>query len=528
MRGSNKEKSVGERLDSWKEIARYLGREVRTVQRWSLARSLPVHRLPGGGRPRVFSLKSEIDAWLQASTREVQGETASVAVLPFLNLAGDPENQYFGDGLADDIINALVRLPGLRVTARTSSFAFSARGEDVHRIGVQLGATWLIEGSVRRDRGRVRVSAQLVNTHDGYHAWSESYDRRVTDIFAIQEEIANSIAAALRMKLTPVRPRGRQAPDLAAYDLWVKGRSISQQYTLEAYAQARECYEAALARDSRFARPYFGLAELIFYGVQFGLAPEPDALPRIRESITKSLELDDQCGDAHAMLGICRGILDYDWPGAESAFRRAFELSPGSAAILSQHAWYHLVPTRRIAQAIEQAQQGVALDPLSPFARGMLGLVLVAAREYPRAAEECRRAVELAPGLWWLHWFYGTALLLQGNVVQGYKESLLAYERIHQPLMVGGMAFVSALCRQRKKAKQLLSELTAMSAMDYVPPAAFALAYLGLGDDRAFEWFNKAINARDPVVTHLPSMPLYDNIRNDPRFGKLLAKMRLA
>jgi len=518
---------VGERLDSWKEIARYLGREVRTVQRWASARNLPVHRLPGGGRPRVFSRKSEIDAWLRAGAQEAREDTASVAVLPFLNLACDPENQYFGDGLADDVINALVRLPGLRVTARTSSFAFSARGEDVRHIGAQLGATWLIEGSVRRDRDRVRVSAQLVNTHDGYHAWSESYDRQITDIFAIQEEIAGSIAAALKLKLLPPRTTPYQTADMEAYDLWVKGRSISQEYTLEAFAQARVCYEAALARDPRFARLYFGLAELLFYGVQFGLAPEPDALPRIHDSITKSLELDDQCGDAHAMLGVCRGILDYDWPGAESEFRRALELSPGSAAVHSQHAWYHLVPRMRIGEAIDEAQQAVALDPLAPFARGVLGLVLVAARRYAQAAEECRRAVELAPGLWWLHWFYGTALLLQGKLFRGYRESLLAYEQIHQPLVVGGMAFVYALALKRKKAKQLLSELTEMSRRNYVPPAAFALACLGLGDDRAFEWFNKAIDARDPIVTHLPCMPIYDGIRSDPRFSALLTKMHL-
>jgi adenylate cyclase len=518
---------VGERLDSWKEIAKYLGREVRTVQRWALARSLPVHRLPGGGRPRVFSLKSEIDAWLQAGGHEVDKETTSVAVLPFMNLAGDQENQYFGDGLADDVINALVRLPGLRVTARTSSFAFSQRGEDVRHIGAQLGAAWLIEGSVRRDRGRVRVSAQLVNTHDGFHAWSESYDRQVTDIFAIQDEIAGSIAAALKLTLAPARAVAPQTGDMTAYELWMKGRSISQQYTLEAFAQARACYEEALARDPRFARPYFGLAELLFYGVQFGLAPEPDALPRIHESITKSLELDDQYGDAHAMLGICRGILDYDWPGAESAFRRALELSPGSAPVLIKHAWYHLVPRMRIAEAIDEAQQAIALDPLSPFVRGAFGLVLVAARRYARAAEECRKAIELASGLWWLHWFYGTALLMQGKLVRGYREAHLAFQKIHQPLVVGGMAFVYGLSLQRKKAKQLLSELTAMSQTTYVPPLAFAWAYLGLGDDRAFEWFDKAIDARDPAITHLPSMPLYDSIRGDSRFHAMLERMHL-
>jgi len=183
----------------------------------------------------------------------------------------------------------------------------------------------------------------------------------------------------------------------------------------------------------------------------------------------------------------------------------------------------------RVAEAVEEAQQAVTLDPLSPHVRGRLGMILLAARQYRRAAEECRRAVELAPGLWWLHWFYGTTLLLQGNTAQACQECLLAYQQIRQPLVVGSMAFVYGLCGLRKKAQQLLSELTAMSSTHSVPPVAFALAHLGIGDDRAaFEWFDRAIDARDPIVTHLPSMPLYDGIRNDPRFERLLARMHLA
>ncbi len=518
---------MADRLDSWKEIARYLGREVRTVQRWAASRKLPVHRLPGGGRPRVFSLKPEIDAWMNEKEQEQGQDAASVAVLPFLNISGSDENQYFGDGLAEEIINALVRIPGLRVTARTSSFAFSARGHDVRDIGTQLGTAWLLEGSVRRDRHRVRIAAQLINTDNGYHAWSECYERRLTDIFDIQEEIARSIAQALKIKLALPSLPLPHTEDMTAYDLWVKGRSISQQFTLKAFAQARECYEAALLRDPRFARPHFGLAELLFYGVQFGLAPEPDALSRVRAAITQSLELDDRSGDAHALLGICLGVLDHDWPGAEAAFLRALGLSPGSALILIQHAWYHLTPRRRIAAAIEAGQQAVELDPLSPLARGLYGLIWVAARDYPRAVEECRRSVELAPSLWWLHWFYGTALLMQGRFIQGFRECRLAYDQIHQPLIVGAMSFIYGLSLRRKKAKQLLSELQEMSRNEYVPPIAFALAYFGIGDDRVFEWLDKAIDARDPIVTHLPSMPLYDSIRDDPRFRVLLAKMHL-
>jgi TolB-like protein len=519
-----------ERLDSWKEIARYLGREVRTAQRWSLARGFPVHHLPGGKRPRVFALRSEIDAWLQGEAQAPHEEAASVAVLPFLNLAGGKGDQYFGDGLAEDIINALVRIPGLRVTARTSSFGFSPRGQDARRIGASLGVAWLIEGSVRRYRKRVRVSAQLINTCDGYHAWSESYDKLLTDVFEIQDEIARSIAGALRLKLVPP-PAERQTDDMEAYDLWIRGRSISQQYTPEAITRALECYEAALARDPGFARPYFGLAELLFYGFQFGLTTQPEIRARIREAITTSLQLDDLCGEAHAMLGVCRGIFDYDWQGADSSFRRAIELSPGSSSVLIHHVWYHLVPRLRIAEALEEAKQAVALDPLSPLTRGLFGLVLVVARQFARASEECRTALRLAPGLWFLRWFYSTALLLEGKVDRGLREARRVYRQINQPLVIGAMALIYGLflgSEGRKPAERLLAELKEASRTEYVPPIAFAMAYLGLKDDHVFEWLDRAIGARDPVVTHLPSMPLYDGIREDPRFHALLAKMHLA
>ena len=519
---------MGERLESWKEIATYLGREVRTVQRWALDRGLPVHRLPGGDRPRVFSLKSEVDNWLHGGpSRRPDGHT-TVAVLPFLNLSGDPEGQFFGDGLADDVINALVKIPGLRVTARTSSFFFGDRGRDVREIGRRLGARWLIEGSVRRDGGRVRVSAQLVNAGDGFHAWSEVFDRKLTDLFSIQDDIAEAIASALQMKLAIGRLSGRPTADLQAYDLWVKGRSISYQFTPAALALARDCYDAAIARDPSFARPYFGLADLLFNGVQFGLVPSQGALPTIHSAITRSLQLDDGFHEAHALMGVVRGILDYDWVGAAASFQRALELGPGSATVLIQHAWYHLVPRMEIARAVEQAQQAVTLDPLSPRVHGQLGLVWMTARDYTRAVQECRVAVDLAPGLWWTHWVYGTALLLQGRFAQGLRESRRLYEEIHHPMVVGAMALIAGLMLRRTLARTFVEELEAMSRTMDVPPTAFALAYIGLGDDRMFEWLNKAIDARDPVMTHLPSMPLYDGIRDDPRFKALLVRMNLA
>ncbi|MCG6989485.1 MAG: hypothetical protein LJF06_15080 [Gemmatimonadetes bacterium] len=515
-----------ERLNSWKAIAVYLGREVRTVQRWAKDRDLPVHHVPGGARPRVFALKSEIDAWLTRSGNEARDRGVSVAVLPFVNLTGDEGDRLFGDGLADDLINELVRIPDLRVIARTSSFAFGDGGRDVREIGARLGAGWLVEGSIRRDQGRMRISAQLVSARDGSHAWSHRFDRDLTDIFAIQDELARAIAMALKVKLTHESVTARPS-DPAAYDLWVKGRAVSQRFTPEAFAEARECYEAAIARDPLFARPHFGLADLLFCGAQFGLADSPGVVPRAREAIVRSLGLDHRFGEAHAVMGIFRGLLDYDWAGAEADFRRAFDLSPGSAAVLSQHAWYHLVPRMRLDEAVDEAQRAVVLDPLSPSAHGFLGLVLTVARQYARACDACRTAVELAPGLWWLHWFYGTALMGRGDIDEALRQCWQVYEQVRQPLVVGCMAGVCGLLGRRRKAEELLRELELMARSSPTPPVAFGVAYLGLGDDRVFEWFDRAIAARDAIATHLPSMPIYDGIRSDPRFPGLLAKMGL-
>ncbi len=516
------------RLNSWKEIAAYLGREVRTVQRWALSRRLPVHRLPGGPRPRVFATTAEIDAWIHAGPPMVGGDhRPTVAVLRFLSLTDRSEDHYFADGLAEDIIDRLVRIRGLRVIARTSSFAMAGVCDDARHIGARLGADLLLEGSVRRDGPRVRVSAQLVSSRDGVHVLSRSYDRRLTDLFAIQDEIAESIARELKVALLPKEAVPQRSRNAEAYDLWVKGRSISQQYTAEAAARALECFEAAMARDPGFARPHFGKADVLFYLGQFGLSPRPGALALAREAVVRALELDEQYAEAHALLGTLQGMLDYDWRGAERSFDRALELSPGSAKILSEHAWYHLTPRLQLERAIDQAQSAVILDPLSPRAHGFLGLVLVCARHSGRAVEECRTALELAPTLYWLRWFYGTALLAHGRVAAGIREFRRVCDEVHDPLIVGLMSGLYGMSRQRTKARALLAELHGTSRTSYVPPFAFAFAHLGLGNDCVFEWLNKAIDARDPIITHLPSMPLYDGIRDDPRFGELLRRINL-
>jgi TolB-like protein len=524
---SSRWQPVSERLDSWKDIAAYLGREVRTVQRWESERALPVHRLPGGDKPRVYALKPELDAWLGARGAEPV-ETPSIAVLPFVNLSGDKENEYFSDGLADEILNALTRVPRLRVTARTSSFAFRGREQDVREIGARLGASALLEGSVRREAGRVRVSAQLVSSKDGYHLWSENYDRELDGIFAVQDDIAAAVARELKARLGPRTLVERPTADLEAYNQWLKGRYVGGRWTPEAVAEARECYAAALARDPQFALPYVALADLLFEASWFGLAQPVEACREAKEAVLKALALDDTLGEAHSILGALRGVAEYDWANAEKAFERALELCPGSVAVRHRYAWYFLTPKLRIAEALTELRQAVGQDPFSPLLHSVLGFVLIAAREYERAEAECRVAVDLAPGLWWPQFFLSCALIPQGKAEEGIARVRLACDRIGGgPLAIAAMCLTYGLLGCTDEAARMLAQLEETGRTTPVPALALAWAYLGLGDERVFEWLGKAIDERHPAVIHMPWEPMYDGIRGDPRFRALLARMGL-
>ncbi len=520
---------IPDRLDSWKSIAAYLGREVRTVQRWAVFRHLPVHHLPCGERPRVFALKSEIDGWLTASAPGEAADLPTIAILPFVTLSENLTDQYFGDGLADDIIDSLARLPDLRVTARTSSFSFRNAPLDIREIGRRLGAANLLEGSIRRVGDRVRVSAQVVSAHDGYHVWSQSYDRQLLDVLAIQSEIANSIAFALKIRLASEPLKPRRTENLEAYELWLKARSVGAANTPEAFAQAHECYAAAVRLDPEFAEPYADAAAALFHAAEFGMNNSPDTPRQARDLVLKALELNDSLAEAHAVLGMVRCMVDYDWPGAEFSFQRALQLNPGSTFSRMRYAWYCLLPQGRVGEALLEAEETVAQDPLNPMNHTTLGLVFLVGQDAARAEEECRVAGELAPGLWMPQWCLGASMLMRGKLLQGFRHCRNVRNRFpRQPAITGGMCMLYASFFRKKKAREMLAQLDGLAITSYVPPVAYAMAYLGLGDDRAFEWFDKAIEVRDPGLTQLASLPFFDRNRGDPRFQALLRKMNLS
>lgn len=521
-----------DRLDSWKEICTYLGRDRRTLGRWEEERGLPVHRMPGGDRPRVYALKPEIDAWLRAASRRAAGPAAAtppgtpvVAVLPFVVLAGDKESEYFGDGLADDVIGALTRIPDLRVIARTSSFAFRGKDRDVRRIGSRLGASALLEGSLRHVGNRIRVSAQLVATSDGCHLWSETFDRELLDVFAIQDEIAESISRALSVRLAGRRRTRRAGPDIGAWELWLKGRSTALEYTPDALLRANECFRAAHRLDATFALPHLGLAEMAWQATSFGLLSVRTGLAQVRAGIDAALALDDSLGEAHALDGVLRGLLDFDWERAGRCFERALEENPSSGDVRRHYAWNHLATRGRLAEADRVLDELVRLDPLSPLPLTTSGLLKFSRRDFAGAASSFRRAVEILPSLWWARYFLGATTLFSGDVPRGKALCEEALRSHPGPVAEGARAVVSGFAGETRPPREILDRL--LAAPGPVSPVAVAWACIGARDDRAFEWLGRCIDEREPVILHFPHMPIYDGLRGDPRFAALLRRMRL-
>lgn len=524
-----------DRLDSWKEICAYLGRDRRTLGRWERERGMPVHRVPGGERPRVYAVPAELDRWLRqgteappaAPTRPDAPESPVVAVLPFAILAGDRESEFFGDGLADDVIDAMTRVPDLRVIARTSSFAFRGKNVDVRQIGARLGASVLLEGSLRRSGSRIRVSAQLVTAADGCHLWSETFDRELLDVFAIQDEIASAVARALSARLGAKRRQRRSVPDLAAYELWLKGRSTALTYTAEAMRGASECFQAALDIDPAFALPHLGMAEMAWQAAEFGLLPAAAALERARSGVDRALALDDTLGEAHALDGVLRGLLDFDWDAASRSFDRALAENPSSSEVRRRHAWSYLAPRGRLPEADRAMDELVRLDPFSPFVLTSSGLLKFSRHDLAGAADAFRRAVDLLPSLWWARYFLGAMTLFSGDAPRGMALCEEALRSHPGPVADGARAAISGFSGDRERARQILARLLSENDAAPVSPVAIAWACIGAGDDRVFDWLGRCVDEREPIALHLSHMPIYDGLRGDPRLATLLARMGL-
>ena len=456
-------------------------------------------------------------------------EKPSIAVLSFANLSTDKENEYFGDGLAEEIINALTKIPELRVIARTSAFAFRGNEHDVRAIGERLKVKTVLEGSVRRAGNRIRIGAQLIQVADESHLWSERYDREMTDIFAIQDEISQSIASALRVKLTAAQER---AENVEVYQLYLKGmfEYNHSRFSAESMARAKALFERAIELDPNYAPAYSGLAVVYCAMASLSFTLPAQVAHLAKSAAEKALSLDPGDSQAHNAGGQIAGVFDYDWPAAEKHFQCFMELENQSALSRFAYALNYLLPQRRYKEAAEQYHRSLDTDPLSMNAHFGLALSYHLGRDYDKAIHYAHRALDIDANFWLLHLVLGVAQLRQGALevaIESLRKTLAVAPFYSLALSLLAAAHVQA--NQLEQAEQVIGRLREISSKAYVSKVSFAICHAALGEaDDVFHYLSAAIDDREPFITRMIADAGFDPFRADPRFSVLLERMKLA
>jgi TolB-like protein/tetratricopeptide (TPR) repeat protein len=453
----------------------------------------------------------------------------SIAVLPFANLSTDPDTEYFSDGIAEEIIDTLARLPGLRVAARTSSFAFRGRAVDLAEVGAKLKVATVLEGSVRRSGSRLRITVQLIKVADGYHLWSQRYDRGMTDVFAVQEEIARAIAGRLQVTLVGadggvvVTPPTR---NLDAYHLYLKGRYYWAGRGL-GLKSALECFTQALALDADYALAHTGLADTwTLLGIH-GLVPAPRVLPPARAAIQRALELAPDLAEAHCAAGTLKLAFEWDWAGAAKDLQRAIELNPRYIAARYWLAVRLGLVEDRFEEALTHARKAVELDPLAAIPLAHLGLVLVAAGRYDEAIPALCHACELSPAMYVPFLFLGVTYNHLGRSAEAVTvlESAAAMSG-RAPVTLGALAVCFNSLGKPDQVQAIHDELSARARREYVQATIQALTMAALGRvDEAFALLHRACDERDGVLMYSRRYPAFRLLQNDPRMAEIYQRI---
>ena len=484
---------------------------------------------PPGRYQTMSDVKTALEQVFEEKAKVVAEPQPSIAVLPFVNMSGDKEQEYFSDGLAEEIINVLAHIPGLRVAGRTSSFFFRSKDVEFVEIGKKLNVGHILEGSVRKAGNRIRVTAQLINVADGFHLWSERYDREMTDVFAIQDEISQAIAEKLRVRLSGEGPLvKRHTENVEAYSLYLKARHHSLKLTPEGLSKGQEYCEQAIAMDPNYALAWFGLAEIYNIHGYFGYMGPKMAYEQCRKAALKALELDEALPQAHAIIATLRAG-EYDWKGSEREFARALDISPEPLDVRYLYNYFYLVPMRRLDEAIAGAKRVLELDPLSPMKQVHLGIYYFYARQWDRAIKQYLNAIELDPNYYIAHSNLGNLYIQIGKLedaVQACETSMQLAGRSSHAIGTLGVAYARA--GRTGEARKLLEELNDRAQKTNVPPSMFAHIYFCLGEsDKAFDWLEKAVDEQDALILHFQVSPYSDPLRSHPRFHALLRKMNL-
>jgi len=477
-----------------------------------------------------FQTMAEVKAALEQAVVKPTEQQPSIAVLPFSNMSRDPDDEYFSDGLAEEIINALTHVPGLNVTARTSAFAFRGKEQDIRKIGEALDVRTILEGSVRRAGSRIRVTAQLINAGNGYHLWSERYDRELTDVFAIQDQIVESIVRALRVRLgrseVPVAAR-RHSTNVAAYQDYLRGLNHWYRRDADSIQRAAHSFEQAVQRDPNYALAHAGVAESYASLGWYGLHAD-EARTKSRAALSRALALDDTLAEVHAAAGLCHLFLEWDWPEAEQALRTAIELEPTHTRAKCWFAFLRIVQSR-FGEACTFAREAQALEPVSPYVSAILGQALMINGQNTDALAELERGRDLAHDSLQVLWNSGAAYMRSGLR----DESVAVLERAailsnRDAYYLGWLGWAYVMVNLREPAETTLDELEVRARTTYVSAVfkAWILGALGRIDE-AFDLLEQGYQERSPLLPWLV-LPVFDTMRNDARFNDLSRRMKLA
>jgi len=620
-----------DRLESWKEIAAYLRREVRTVQRWEKREGLPVHRHVHDKLGSVYAFRSELDAWWVSRRAIVENEDAAaeengveettaaepqpsavaeapsaasealpapespsaisakqslkpkelvrhpvkslrrpvgvplgillaiiavaayviwprpevigarlmIAVLPFENLSGDPEQEYLPDGMTEEMISQLGRLnpDSLGVIARQSSIQQKNSKKSLREIGNDLGVKYIVNGSVRLAKGdpaspdddRVRITANLSDVDSNSQIWSQSYDRKLSNVLDLQSEVAQAIAGEIRVKLTP-QQRARLAAPLPvnseAYQNYLKGRYQLNRRDLASMQHGLDYLGRAIAADPNFALAYVGIADTYDLLGFYSALPPTHAYPEAKKAAQKALSLDDSLAEAYTTLADVQLHYDYDWKAAEQGFRSALQRNPNYAVA---HHWYAvlLALSGRSAESLSEIEQALKLDPASLAISGDMALHYFYAGQYDQTIEQSKKCLELDPNYHMCHFWLARAYVEKKMYAQAVTEFRRAIELQPENLMaVALLGNVYARSGQPARAREVSRNLQRLSTKRYVAPSFFAIVYCGLGETQnAFEWIERAYQQRDPLLTRMKLDPVTVPLHSDPRFADLLRRV---
>ncbi len=463
------------------------------------------------------------------SGRHSFGQIPSIAILPFVNVSADPDNEYFCVGLAEELINALMKLDKLRVAARTSTFSFKGRETDVRHIGQALNVNTVLEGSVRKAGTRLRINVQLISVADGYHLWSERYDRELQDIFEIQEEIALAVTDALKVKLLGderARLRKRYTENAEAYELYLKGRLWNRR-TADGFRSAIGYFQKAIELDADYAVAYSGLADYHLLLGFYEILPPGIAGEKAKGFARKGVEIDNTLAETHSSYGATMGGFDWQWQTARDEYEKAIRINPNYLPAQQYYAM-NLAIAGDFEKAFEKANRSIEIDPLLPIINANLAWFYYLARQYEKAEEQARLTIQIEPNHFSAHWVLGTTYGQMKRFAEAVSVLQTAVEMSsHRPFVVADLARILAESGNRAEARKILKKLEAASREHYISPVNYAKIHQALGaTDKAFENLEKGFQERAVRLPYLLIDPQFDAIRDDARFKELARKIQ--